>query len=128
MSRHTQLHKLTSTNDHDVSDLTALKLLKINAAGTQVESSDYSDADIDAIVTGSVSGYNDRVVFTPVSNGQTSFIGLLSSVVPIGVFPILEVNGQMQIQGFDYIITGLNLTWLNNDFTLETTDILVLYY
>lgn len=72
------------------------------------------------------SGYDILKKFTPVINLQENF--LLDVAIDPSVVPILFVNGQSQEYGLDYTIEILNLKWLNKDFTLETTDLLEIYY
>jgi hypothetical protein len=66
---------------------------------------------------------------TVASDGQTAFAvtytpkhsGLTATVR-------FEVNGVEQALGVDYTITGKNITWLDADFTLQTTDKVVAFY
>ena len=39
----------------------------------------------------------------------------------------LFVNGNEQTYGTDYTVSSKSITWLNNDFSLETSDTLKLY-
>lgn len=66
-----------------------------------------------------------REVFTP-TLGQTVFTLLNSDVATTRT--LVEVNGQLQHEGNDYTLSGTTLTWLDNDFTLDTTDQLIVYY
>jgi hypothetical protein len=62
-------------------------------------------------------------------DGQTSIAGI--SPVPINpTTSTLEINGSPQEYGAlnDYYIIGDTLFWTDNDFTLETTDELILKY
>lgn len=63
----------------------------------------------------------DPVYLTVTSNGQTAFTLPFTPKFNNGD---LFVNGQLQALGAgkDYEIDGLNLTWLNRQFLLSTTD------
>lgn len=74
------------------------------------------------------SGYGSAEVLPVTLAGQTSFT--IAAAPNLAFEPILFVNGAEQRRGVgeDYTISGTTLTWLDNDFTLATTDTLELYY
>lgn len=72
------------------------------------------------------SGYETLKKFNITIDGQVDFV--LDTLINPITRPLLLVNGQSQEYGLDYTVTGLNLKWLNKDFTLETTDTLEIYY
>ena len=74
-----------------------------------------------------VSGYKVKDTFIPLINGQTNFT--LSELSSENVQPLLTVNGIEQERNVDYTLTsGNQLSWLNNPFELQTTDLLEIYY
>lgn len=60
------------------------------------------------------------------TNGQTTFN--MGITIPTPANTIFMVNGGKQEYTYDYTITGTNLTWLNTNFTLATSDRIELYY
>lgn len=72
------------------------------------------------------SGYETLKKLNITVDGQVNF--LLDTLINPITKPLLLVNGQSQEYGLDYKVIGLNLTWLNKDFALETTDLLEIYY
>lgn len=60
------------------------------------------------------------------TGGQTAFT--LSHIPKNISASVIMVNGIAYIYGVDYTISGVNLTWLNHSFALETTDILTAFY
>ena len=68
--------------------------------------------------------YNVEQTFTP-TIGQTVFT---LSQTSAGRRILVFVNGQEQLQGTDYTVSGNTLTWLNTDFSLDTIDRLTIYY
>lgn len=84
-----------------------------------------------SLVLNTNDGYNSSLGFVqeilPVNtNGQVAFVlsQTPSSVGSVNMF----VNGQQQTQTVDYNISGKNITFLNNGFTLITTDVVDFYY
>lgn len=65
-----------------------------------------------------------RNTFIP-TLAQTIFTLSTSS---ISGYYFLTVNGLIQTVNVDYTISGTTLTWLNVDFSLSITDILIFYY
>ena len=62
--------------------------------------------------------------FTP-TTGQTVFT-LGSTPTPESV--VFIVNGVSYVPTVDYTVSGVTVTWLDTDFTLETTDEVVITY
>lgn len=69
--------------------------------------------------------YVTEQVFTP-TLAQTSFT--LNYPITPSSYYILTLNGLLQQEGVDYTVSGTNLTWLNADFTLSTSDTLIMRY
>jgi hypothetical protein len=63
---------------------------------------------------------------TVLSNGQTSFT--LSNEPIDSTTVMMFINGFKQIYGIDYTGSGQVITWLNTDYTLETTDKVEFWY
>ena len=59
-------------------------------------------------------------------NGQTAFVS--SRPRRPGGLSFLFVGGTQYVEETDYTFTGQNVTWLDVDFTLETTDTVTLKY
>ena len=59
-----------------------------------------------------------------VTNGDTLFT-LSNSVTRVRR---LSVNGQSQVNGIDFTVSGTTLTWISTDFDLETSDELIINY
>ncbi len=84
-----------------------------------------------ALVLNSNDGYGAAVNFVqevlPVNtNGQTLFI--LSQLPSSNSTVTMFVNGVKQVQALDYTISIQTITFLNNAFTLRTTDVVDFYY
>lgn len=63
--------------------------------------------------------------FTPTA-GQVSFI---LSVAPTDPKTIsLSVNGVVADEGTDYTVSGVTITWLDVEYTMETTDLVSVRY
>lgn len=69
---HAKKHKITSTGDHDVSDLTASELLRVNSGGTAVESAGITASDAgrtdlyrQALINGNMDVWQRGTSFTP---------------------------------------------------------------
>ena len=60
------------------------------------------------------------------SAGQTAFT--LSAIPKDDNDVRLFVNGMLTQNGVDFTMSGTSLTWNDNDFTLDTTDIVIAYY
>jgi hypothetical protein len=73
-----------------------------------------------------INGYHFQETLHPQANGQTS-IQLAQTPDP-NVPPLLTVNGMVQELNVDYTISGSILNWISPDFTLSTTDQLIIYY
>ena len=68
-------------------------------------------------------------VITVTSNGQTVFSSALSQTPNVNANSELLVNGVTYLtSNGDYTISGLDLTWTNTEFSLETTDEVVIRY
>lgn len=63
-----------------------------------------------------------NTVITIGSNGQTLFSSVLAFIPTVPSALILTVNGVVQKYSIDFSITGTSITFLNADFSLETTD------
>lgn len=63
--------------------------------------------------------------FTP-TTGQVSFI---LSLAPTDVETVtLTVNGVVADEGTDYTISGVTITWLDAEFTMQMTDLMSVRY
>jgi hypothetical protein len=63
--------------------------------------------------------------FTP-TNGQVTFI---LSQTPTDLSSLMvNVNGVTADEGTDYTVSGTTVTWLNNLYSMETTDFVVVRY
>ncbi len=61
-------------------------------------------------------------VITVSFNGQVNFVDNLPYTLLAAGKTHLLVNGNKQVYGYDYTISGRTLVWANADFSLETTD------
>ena len=64
-------------------------------------------------------------LFNP-TNGQTVFV--LAASIGGGLSSMLFVNGMQYSITVDYTISGVTLTWLDVDFTLEVGDVVDVFY
>jgi hypothetical protein len=71
------------------------------------------------------SGYT-KVSLAVNTNGQTTFA--IPQLLQNFLETFLFINGQERNYGLHYNIVGTNLSWLSQDYTLETTDEVVFYY
>ena len=62
------------------------------------------------------------------SNGQTLFSNALPYIPTTPSSLILTVNGVRQTYSTDFTISGRNINWVSTDFTLETTDTVVVSF
>lgn len=76
--------------------------------------------------TGTVTVNFEQDSFAPAFNGQTNFV--LSSSAAVGGVSTAYVNGIAYFAGTHYTISGTSFTWLDFEFTLSTTDDLVVEY
>lgn len=62
------------------------------------------------------------------SNGQTLFSNALPYIPTTPSSLILTVNGVRQTYSTDFTISGRNINWVSSDFSLETTDVVVVSF
>jgi hypothetical protein len=84
-----------------------------------------------SLVINANDGYSSSLGFVqeilPVNiNGQTTFT--LSQIPISSSSVVMFVNGVEQTQTVDYLISDQNVTFLNNGFTLITSDVVDFYY
>lgn len=77
------------------------------------------------VITGG-GGDPEQEHITVLSNGQTSFTLTNDPIDSTTV--MMFINGFKQIYGTDYTGSGQTITWLNTDYTLETTDKVEFWY
>jgi len=77
------------------------------------------------VITGG-GGDPEQEHITVLSNGQTSFT--LTNAPIDSTTVMMFINGFKQIYGTDYTGSGQTITWLNTDYTLETTDKVEFWY
>ena len=63
--------------------------------------------------------------FTP-SNGQVTFILTQAPIDPLSVSFI--INGVDYDDPVDFSVSGMTVTWLDNPFTMATTDLVSINY
>lgn len=85
------------------------------------------DVDTASFKVGFESLPDFNISLTVLSDGQTIFSNVLPYDMAIPARLHLFVNGNEQTYGTDYTVSSKSITWLNNDFSLETSDTLKLY-
>ncbi len=78
------------------------------------------------VITAGGGGTPEQELSTVLTNGQTSFT--LTNEPLDSTTVMMFVNGFKQIYGIDYTGSGQTITWLNTDYTLETTDKVEFWY
>lgn len=96
----------------------------VEGTGTYTLNDRGTDGGADA-VWAQASGVWSEDEVTP-TLGQVTFILSSAPIDPLSL--TMRVNGTAYDNGVDYSVSGVTVTWLNLDFTMETTDKVHLRY